>query len=432
MSQPYINRLGEMVAPPPYLLGEPMTSHSFMLEADQATLQSLLDDKLNKPIPAGAHYKYQAVTDKVVLTFARYHKAESENEPWTGFLSYTEAMLGFVVRRIDPTLGGDLTGELLTYLAAVWIDDGDFKGPVEDPFTMPILRGREWYGMPKYPAAIEYDPQSPHAPKAPKVDIWDLDKEIDTSVGSDPDPEKLVLRPGIRVYVGSEDPTDLIGPGAGAPGSSGSPGSGSPDALGPPGQPEFSSVKHRLHRVIERQACAGHGIRTRLLQRVVPKVAPQDRKPDPKFHFLALNFGVHHDALDPRPVHRDLGHHESAHQLTVEGVGEVMAHADLKFRTRLVGLKEFPDPENPGDACYQAIVESPIAEKSMSPNQTLYSNQYVEFPELHRPDMDLISELGLQGFVDRRVLVPKNLMYGVTGSLVFADPSRVTVRNLYP
>jgi hypothetical protein len=370
MSMDYISRVDELLVVPPFLLGtNPLTSkfqsHTFLLQVDHAKLQALIDQQLNAAFPSGpVHYRVPASVQRAWVAFVRYDRAESQPQPGQGWLAYTEAMIGFLVLREPHPPGSVGETELLTYLGVVYIDDSDQKGQIQDPDTLPIVLGREAYGLPKNPGQILYKPLQPHDPNGAELEVWDRSASL-----------KLSLSYAIRVR-----PVPY-----GAP---------------PPPMP-------------------------------VPPGPPFSRD---RWFSIAKQFGVEASTLvlEPYPER------ERGWRLTVPGERrsvQALVWEHLHWHTKLVGLKQFPDPTFKGvgtpTACYRAAVETPLEEQTLLPYPlSIMLEQDVEFPLLNR--MDLMATFGIQPTSPadpRKVRVARNAMWYQEGVLLFAKPGEVSVRD---
>jgi hypothetical protein len=394
----YIPRVDETLVAPPYLLGKlpqyRFESNVFFLTADHAKLQKLVDEQLNAAVPKGpVHYHVPALVQRVWVAFVRYEYAEAQNQPDRGWLSYSEAMIGFLVAR-DGAAGR--LPELLTYLGVVYIDDSKYADPVVDPYTLAIVLGREAYGLPKSPGQIRYAPYANY-PNYPKLEVWDISKTD----------KRLQLADAIVV---SPVPQPPILP--------------SPAPLGvPPSASPAKAPQAGLRAGLEQP---------RPLRKLPPfrdEVREPRRFPNHPFLVLALQFGMEAEELKVEPKFELEPH---AYAVDVGESTPAIAYDDLWWRSKLVGLKQFPDPKvagtaaNPaGDACYQVIVESPLVESGQFCGpETILNDQLVEFPDLGR--VNLVDRFGIQT-TTRKVVVGQDEMYYQCGALIYADASKVNV-----
>lgn len=400
---PFIPAIDEVFVRPPYSLDKntlPFQSNIFFLPAEHDRLQSLVDEQLNAAMPRGPfRYTVPLSVHRVFLAFYRYERVLSTMRPDMGYLGYLEAMIGFAaLRQPHPALpDGDprkkLPPELVTYLGVVYIGDLTGNGPISDPYTLPILLGRAAYGLPKNPGQIFYEPTSPSLPNGPWVKVWDV-----PAGGGD-----LSLATAIRVtprYPSSLQSRPLV----------------------PTAPPDDLQYRVRLS-----DAFLSHAH----LDSLIADPAHDAYRDWRAFATLLglegrLRLSEASELIDdPAAVLVELPE-EKLH---------AVAWSNLLWRTKLVGLKEFPDPRTPppignglGDACYQVIVESPLEETPdhlLDFPSFLYWDQAVEFPAVNR--VDLIERFGIIPTSGREVLVGTDAMFHQTGSLVFADPAKVNV-----
>jgi hypothetical protein len=381
----YIPRIDELLTAAPYRLGIDNQAfrfecNTFVLDACNNKLNQIVQDQLNAAIPSGKatcdqsgpqdlKYFVPPRIQRVLLSFFRYWRAESEKEPGKGWMAYTEAMIGFYIER--QRIASDLPNEAFLYLGAVYIDDSAYTGQLIDPHSIPIVLGREAYGMPKNPGQIFYCPQ-PHDPYGAKLQIWD------SSGGPFALTDAIVVDPDMDEAKRGACP---VTPPSGGP----------PASIGDPGRYQV------LAALLEMDS-------EDLVRRL--REAP------------------------------DLGRHARLLRLPAtnrEREREVVVQDDLLFHLMLVGLKQFPDPKSKFqsnqtlDACYQAIVETPLEEDPNNPLPSWDSIMYdhtIEFPPVSRVDL-------LESFCiphqDRRVEVTQDRMFYQRGTLIFANPDRVRV-----
>jgi hypothetical protein len=363
----YIPRLDELLVAPPFLLGTDLLgykfeTHAFLLQVDHAKLQEVVDQQLNAAFPSGPiHYRVPTYVQRAWLAFVRYERAESQSQPGQGWLAYTEAMIGFLVlREPHPQCPGSCETELLTYLGVVYIDDSEQTGQIQDPHTLPIVLGREAYGLPKNPGQILYKPIATD-PGGAELEVWDRSSS-----------SRLSLSYAIRVRF----------------------------------------VPYGALRPLTPQ----------------PPVPPFSAS---RWFAIEKQFGVEAGtlALERHPER------EHGWRLAVPGETNVQAVVweHLLWRTKLVGLKQFPDPTvkwtGVPKACYRAAVETPLVEVEMAGNPgSIMLEQDVEFPLLNRIDLMTIFGIHPTSLADpRKVRVKKDSMWYQAGTLVFANPDEVTV-----
>jgi len=377
----FIQRVDEVLLGPPFWLGLPaqqgnpsapkykFISHVFMLKTETSVLQTLIKEQLNDAFPTGkVKYVVPPKLEYLWLAFIRYDRAEAKNYASKGWLAYTEMLIGFLVRR-EHTDAINFPPELLTYLGVVYIDDSEYQGQVKDPSAVPIALGREAYGLPKNPGQISYAPSrtNPEHTKCCQLEVWDWD-----TAGID----KLSLKTAVEVCP---------------------------------------------HYWVARTPIIS-GLRRWFGRR------PADRRPvRPDFSIIARQFGLDPSVLQIEPTAR-----EHAFRISFPASLEeppAIAYDNLQWRTKLVGLKQFPDPKNPGQACYQAAVESPLEEKDVpDPPMSVLDPQLLEFPKINR--VDLMNRFGIKPSktqAPREVLVPKERVFSQQGVLLYAKPTEVNV-----
>jgi hypothetical protein len=218
----YIPDIDEMLMPAPFRLGTnapkyKTQGHSFVIPAKPEVLQTLLNKQLNFPLGATQNdasdpwditfgtarhrtcddvsapkkLRFTVGTDLygIVLNILRYWRVDQEKQPKKGYIAYTETLLQFMVER-EFEDAPDAPSEAFYFVAAVYIDDSEYEGELQDPHSLPILLGREAYGMPKNPGQISYCPNSLGNITGARLNIWDY---------SDDTIEKLALKPAITV-----------------------------------------------------------------------------------------------------------------------------------------------------------------------------------------------------------------------------------------
>jgi hypothetical protein len=403
----YINDLHEMIPTPPYWLGvgeQHMQCHSFSLKSTRAALQNVVNEQLNAALgwdgtgdpfdPPYGEVKYKTADDdgtelkiryivpasikRVALVFYRYWRAETyyKTQPLDqGWTQYTEVFLQFIVKRQIEGLSG--ASDARRFVAAIYIDDATWLKPVTDAQAMPIVIGREAYGLPKAPGEIYYCTDDVQIPGFLRLKIWD-----------NPDAGEVVLTDAI--YSGSPAP---------APGSCGD---APPDATATdPDDPSRDDEAALLFGLDG----GGRELRSRLTREIPPV-------------FLE------------RLPRADL---PSARILRLEDEEDLLVLDDLSLYTKLLGLKQFPDPTTSGagaghlEACYQAFVESPIEKPTDGVvHGGVLNPQEIHFvPTIHR--VDYVTALGLEG---PDIVVPETDIRWQRGRLVFGNPQRTEVFEL--
>lgn len=204
----YIRDIDEQIVAPPYQLGTDdikyqFEVHHFLLDSKPEVLQKLVDAHLNcvfdlenengepqrarKRTIAGTNdelvrVKYQVPEGtKTRLSFVRYGRVFVLDDGQPGALEYTEVILSCQVTRwVDGELDSQ-PDETLDFVGLIYIDDRAFKGDERDPYALPIIFGRELFGMPKAPGRIRYEPDSSDC-KFPCLEIWRPKSEEDGSL----------------------------------------------------------------------------------------------------------------------------------------------------------------------------------------------------------------------------------------------------------
>jgi hypothetical protein len=400
----YVRDLDEMLMPPPFRLGSDappyrIQGHSFVIPADAATLQRMLNEQLNLPLGATANdpadpwdlsfgaarqrttggvsqprgIKYVVLKNLygVVLNVLRYWRVDAEQEPEKGYMAYTEVILQFLVHRVLEN-EEEAPAESFYFLAVVYIDDSAYRGELQDPHSLPILIGREAFGLPKNPGQIYYCPDDAKNAPGPRLNIWDYNPLM---------VEKLALEPAITVNPSSwtEPPPPCT-----------------------PVDPAVSAGRSRYGPLAAQLAVKEEDLRLR----------PLDAPRDP---FAAAARVLTLPRLDV--------------------VSEVVIREDLLLFARLVGLKQFPDPTStvspaPAStvkACYQAVVESAVEYTETDAPQTyaVVGDQEIEFHPRSR--VDLAGELGIELDANRRVQIPDWNAYYMVSNFVYGRPLRTDV-----
>jgi len=344
----YIKDIDELIIPPPYRLGTGGTNHQFeahdfILESGDGALRDLVDKHLNaafersngqrrkarkrtrqEPDSGFVDLEYRVLPDApTILSFIRYGRVDALDDEERGAMAYTEVILSCQLLRY---VGGTQDQSVpLDFIGLVYIDDREFSGgKMRDALDLPIVFGRELFGMPKAPGEICYEPNG-HDYQRPMLKIWDR-----------VDPQGGFLRqvPAIRFKPDIPDP----------------------DA---------------------------------------------DQQPDYR----------------PSPI----------------ALGP--ARGEPKIDRMLVGLKQFADPIVVGDelqACYQAIVETPLQTYSLDGLEINVAGrgEEIEFPDVSR--VKIVEKFGLKtkpGFPHR---VTSGDIYHRSGRMIFADPKLTIVWELEP
>jgi hypothetical protein len=309
-------------------------------------------------------------------------------------MAYTEVLFTFLVRRCFDE--GDRPDEILTYVGAVYIDDSLFLGAEKDPAAFPIVLGREAYGMPKNPGQICYSPL-PRDLQDPVLQVWDHTN-----------PDRLTLTDAIRVRKSGKPRSPVC----------------SQPSPVPPSPPTLL-------------AALWSRVRSRLVRKPTPVPPrpielPGDRAaapPEARYRVLAallkMEVGVLLEHVGDPPG----GFPRAARLLHLPGRSAALIWDDLLWQTQLVGLKQFPDPTSTSpnvEACYQAIVETPLAEDAKFPLPgwyTINDDLELEFPPVDRLTLKSFEKQ----FGITNTKVSRTKVHYSYGRLVFADPSRVTV-----
>ncbi|QXQ07091.1 acetoacetate decarboxylase family protein [Sphingosinicellaceae bacterium] len=141
--------------------------HSFCLDADRGKVQALLDKTFDAP--SGGQVRYEAIGDKVFLSFAEIPKlyAVDSVENGHGYSSEIDVTLWVMAHRVDGGL-----------FAIRWIPVYLFvdNGPA-------MASGREVWGFPKQMARCDFSPlgSNPAGPRSFKVEGFVLDPFAPTS-----------------------------------------------------------------------------------------------------------------------------------------------------------------------------------------------------------------------------------------------------------
>jgi hypothetical protein len=407
----YIPDVDEMVMPSPFRLGvKPhyeTQGHTFVVAAEPVTLQRLLNRHVNVPLgckendpndpwnlsfgnarqrtcnavspPQKIMYVVLKDLKRVLLNVLRYRRVDAQRMPEKGYIAYTEVLFQFLIHRIleaEPLA----PKETYYFLGAVYIDDSAFRGEVQDPESLPILLGREAYGLPKNPGQIHYCPQDANTVLGPRLNVWDYDA---TTVA------KLALQPALTV-----NPATWTSP----------PSDYCPSEVAP----------------------------VRANTRYGP-LSAQLRIPE-----TALDLRPFDDPGDPFREHARILTLPSDKVLVLprrQMVREIVIRNDLYLFAKLVGLKQFPEPTSdlpPGpnagvDACYQAVVESAVehAKADQPVYEAVVGQQVIEFHPLAR--VDLARAFGITLDAQRRVEVPAGDAFYMVSNLLFGRACRSEV-----
>jgi hypothetical protein len=377
-----------------------------VIQTDAQVLQKLLNKHLNVPLggladPAdpwnvsfgtarqrtctgvSAPQKLKYVVLKglygVVLNVLRYWRVDSDREPAKGYIAYTEVLIQFLVNRIlaaEPKA----PAETFYFLGVVYIDDSAFRGELQDPDTLPILIGREAFGLPKNPGQIYYCPDDSKNALGPQLNIWDYAAT----------PAKLALQPAITVNPGSwKTPTSDYCPCDPTPPSE--------------NLTRYGPLAAQL-RIQEEE------LQLRAFE--------DERDPFAKF---ARVLSLPDDKILELP--------------TGQVVKEIVIRDDLHLFAKLVGLKQFPDPtsELPQganatvDACYRAVVESSVEHLAFERPipYAVVGKQEIEFHERNR--VDLAGAFAIPLNPSRKVQVPDVNVHYMVSNFLFGRPCRTDV-----
>jgi hypothetical protein len=361
----YIPDIDEQIVAPPYALGTDDITyqfevHHFLLDSKPGKLQETVDKHLNcvfqlerndgefqrarkrsngytSDRSVTLNYKVPEGT-KARLSFLRYGRAFVTDQANLAALQYTEVILSCQVSRwVDGELDSQ-ADEVLDFVGLIYIDDRAFNGKERDPYALPIIFGRELFGMPKAPGRIRYEPDHSDC-GFPRLEIW-VPKG-----GKRTRDYTLVPKPAI-VFAGDPD------------------------------------------RKVKRKSA--------------PPVMPPREPP------------------------------YTARERKKEGT-------KLILERKLVALKQFADPIRAADsddlqACYQAVVESPLEYDSDSAPITFWGtlpDTEITFPELPKK-LDIIGKFGLIEDGPRTVKVTSTNISYSAGHMIFASPERTAVWHLYP
>ena len=395
----YVPDVDEMLIPAPFRLGtnEPhyrTQGHSFVIPADPEVLQRLLNEHLNVPLGAkendpndpwditwgqANHRTCDGVSGPekikfvvlqnlygIVLNVLRYWRVDAQAQPELGYIAYTETLLQFLVHRV---LEGaeDAPNESFYFLAAVYIDDSAFRGELQDPHSLPILLGREAYGLPKNPGQIYYCPDDANNPTGPRLNIWDYNPETI---------EKLTLQAAITV---------------------------NPDTWATPDHDYCPAEPEPLREGTTYGPLAAQlGVEERDL-----RMGPLD-DPDDPFRDAARVVDL---SRERRIVIRN----------------DLHLFAKLVGLKQFPDPTSSLTPAGTIEACYQHVVESAVehlADEEPVP-YAVTSDHVIEFHDRSR--VDLANELGITLDANRRISVPDVNCHYMVSNFVYGRPCRTDV-----
>jgi len=142
---------------PPYRF-EGLNNFSLYLEADEEMLsaeRSLVDKYLNHPLGStGKNSIYRAAKINPLLTFSEVGRSFSIPDGGQQSIAYQEVSI------IIPVVVQDM--KVAGYFLPILFVDGPSAGNDQLQGSVPIVIGREMYGLPKIPATIEFDFNGQH------------------------------------------------------------------------------------------------------------------------------------------------------------------------------------------------------------------------------------------------------------------------------
>lgn len=148
----YIPYLIPMIGTPPYRF-EGMTNFSLFLEADQPMMSAerdIVDKYLNEPLGcSGKNCVFRAANLHPFLVFSNVVRSCSTSGDAGQAIAYQEVSL------IIPVVIQDLP--VVGWFLPILFVDGPPDGGTALQGAVPIVIGREMYGLPKVPARIEFD-----------------------------------------------------------------------------------------------------------------------------------------------------------------------------------------------------------------------------------------------------------------------------------
>jgi len=157
ISEPFVPYLIPMIGTPPYRF-EGLNNFSLYLEADEEMLsaeRSLVDKYLNHPLGStGKNSIYRAAKINPLLTFSEVTRSFSIPDGGQQSIAYQEVSI------IIPVVVEDL--KVAGYFLPILFVDGPSAGNDQLQGSVPIVIGREMYGLPKIPATIEFDFNGQH------------------------------------------------------------------------------------------------------------------------------------------------------------------------------------------------------------------------------------------------------------------------------
>jgi hypothetical protein len=391
----YIASVDEQLGRPPFELE--FQGHHFLLDTTSgiSRLRSLVDSQLNAVFPdkalsvgSGIEHKVSfkvTPTAKPFLSIVRYNRvAPRDALPASGWFKYNEIVIYFPVER---WIEGNPIGESLLFVGVVYIDDSEFEKQLQDPLTVPILAGREAYGMPKGPGEIRYNPTlggSLGYPQ-PKLQIWDQTGGNRLAL-LDAIVFEQTLFASIRGWVA--------------------------------GVWQQWWIRREPDREASRETDREFTAR-RLGIRPADIRAPNDDEVEAVRELASISPGW-------GPLDRD----SLKQRVSIAQVGSrrLMLWNALAFNVKLVGKKQLPDPTSDPlypKACYHAVVETPMEENAYGSISTSYFTlkRTIHFPL--RTRVDLIDAFDIAADVSRRYGVED--CYYQSGKMIFADPNGTVV-----
>jgi hypothetical protein len=294
----YVERGGRQVWRPPYT-ARGAKLFGFVLGADAAAIDSLLNHDLNEP--AGGAVDYRCAHPKVIVIFAMIDQLASEDprDEMRGCLCEREVSVWCLAA--DVTAGS----RLVWYLPYVFVDAGQA-----------VASGREVYGYPK------------------QIGFFDDDYPDELDTGG----TTTVSAPAIDPYGKTQKATPRAM-------FTAEPAGGAPAAGGPPAAAGgFADLRELF--------TAGLGIRDDLPFGPPPRsagaITPVGAPPPRRARAPSVPAWAGRRVLD-----------------TLRGRGQIGSAGDLVAEMiespTLVFLKQFRDASCATKACYQAIVEAPLA-----------------------------------------------------------------------
>jgi hypothetical protein len=289
----YVERGGRQVWRPPYTARR-ATLFGFVLDADPAAIDSLLERDFNEP--AGGAVDYRCAHGSVIVIFAEIDELASEDprDEKRGYLSEREVSLWCLAA--DVTAGS----RLVWYLPYVFVDAGQA-----------IASGREVYGYPK------------------QVGLFEKEFPARLETGG----TETVWAPAINPFGKNQQATPLAMLSA----------DHVPDG-GPPAAGDFSDLRRLVTEGLGVREEVAYGPAPRPSGVITPIGAPPPR-PAAAPSIPAWAGRRLLDALGGRAG--------------ISTAGDMVA--EMIGSPTLVFLKQFRDVACATKACYQAIVEAPLA-----------------------------------------------------------------------